>query len=120
MAKKNPYEGPGEQFRQYEAVVAASPNVERKGAKNPYTSLNGHMFSFLDVTGAMALRLSNEDQAEFVARYGTAPVEQHGRIMKDYVAIPNDLLGDIEELGAWFERSHTYIGSLKPKPTKRG
>lgn len=120
MAKKNPYEGPGEQLRQYEAVVAAFPNVERKGAKNPYTSLNGHMFSFLDLTGAMALRLSNEDQAEFVARYNTTPVEQHGRIMKDYVAVPDDLLGDVEELGPWFARSYAHLQTLKSKPTKRG
>ena len=28
-------------------MVAASGNGEVKGAKNPYTSRNGHMFSFL-------------------------------------------------------------------------
>ena len=30
----------------YEKLVATDPNVERKGATMPYTSLNGHMFSF--------------------------------------------------------------------------
>lgn len=120
VAKKSKYEGPQAALVLYEAVVAAHPNVERKGARNPYTSLNGHMFSFLDASGAMALRLSSEDQTEFVARYGTAPVEQHGRIMKDYVAIPDELLSDTEQLGPWFVRSHAYLETLKPKPTKRG
>ncbi len=120
MAKKNPYEGPADALRLFEAVVDAHPSVERKGAKNPYTSLNGHMFSFLDIDGHMALRLSSDDQREFVDQHQTAPVEQHGRIMKEYVAIPDNLLGNADQLGVWFRRSYTYIGTLKPKPTKRG
>ena len=31
----------------YEKLVATNPQVERKGKTMPYTSLNGHMFSFL-------------------------------------------------------------------------
>ena len=31
----------------YEALVATGPGVERKGKTMPYTSVNGHMFSFL-------------------------------------------------------------------------
>lgn len=30
----------------YEKLVATCPEVERKGASMPYTSHNGHMFSF--------------------------------------------------------------------------
>src|SRR5262245_42442244 len=41
----------------YEKLIATNPNVERKGATMPYTSLNGHMFSFLTKTGKLALRL---------------------------------------------------------------
>jgi len=31
----------------YEQLVATRPGVERKGKTMPYTSSNGHMFSFL-------------------------------------------------------------------------
>ncbi len=42
------YPGPVEALERYRAVVESSGNGEVKGAKNPYTSRNGHMFSFLD------------------------------------------------------------------------
>jgi hypothetical protein len=31
----------------YDLIIATQPDVKRKGATMPYTSLNGHMFSFL-------------------------------------------------------------------------
>ena len=55
------YRGPQEALAQYTAVVAASAaDTEVKGAKNPCTSRNGHMFTFLTPEGTMALRLSDE------------------------------------------------------------
>ena len=41
----------------YERLVSTNPNVERKGASMPYTSLNGHMFSLLTKEGKLVLRL---------------------------------------------------------------
>ncbi len=57
MASKSEFEGPSLSLARYEQLLAANPQVERKGAKVPYTSRNGHMFSFLDAEGSMALRL---------------------------------------------------------------
>ena len=55
------YQGPREALEAYTAVVeASSSGAEVKGAKNPYTSRNGLMYSFLDPTGLMAIRLSDE------------------------------------------------------------
>ena len=45
----------------YERLVATNPEVERKGATMPYTSVNGHMFSFLGKDGGVALRLPAEE-----------------------------------------------------------
>lgn len=89
-----------------------------KGAKNPYTSRNGHMFSFLDIDGAMALRLSDEASQEFLSTHDSGPVIQYGRVMRGYVSVPDALLAKPEELGPWFARSHDWIGTLKPKPTR--
>jgi TfoX/Sxy family transcriptional regulator of competence genes len=103
----------------YDALVATRPNVERKGATMPYTSMNGNMFSFLTPDGTLALRLSASDRDAFMAQYGSTLVEQHGAVMKEYVAVPADLLARIDEVKPWFDRSCDYAGSLKPKRTTR-
>lgn len=118
MAKKAP-NIPADKLALYEAVVATIPNVERKGAANPYTSLNGHMFSFIDKTGAMSLRLSKEAREAFVAEHKTGPSIQYGAVMREYVVIPDDLHEDLDRMAEYFQQSCEYTGSLKPKPTKR-
>lgn len=114
------YPGPPEALARYEALVnAAHTDAVIKGAKNPYTSRNGHMFSFLAADGIMALRLSDDGQEEFLAAYDSGPVTQYGSVMQGYVSIPDDLLADTEGIAAWFDRSHEWIGTLPPKPTKK-
>jgi hypothetical protein len=103
----------------YDALVATHPEVERKGKAMPYTSMNGNMFSFLTPDGVLALRLSADDREAFMDRYGASLVEQHGAVMKEYVAVPADLLGRLDELRPWFDRDCEYVGSLKPKKTTR-
>jgi hypothetical protein len=114
------YAGPPKRLSLYERVVGATPGVERKGATMPYTSRGGHMFSFLDPTGTMALRLPGDAREEFLTRYGAELAVQHGRTMKEYVIVPDDLLERTTELQTWLVRSHEWIGTLKPKPTTRG
>ena len=103
----------------YDALVATRPDVERKGATMPYTSINGHMFSFLTPDGTLALRLSADDRSTFLAQHDTKLVEQHGAVMKEYVAVPSDLLFRNQDLEPWFDRSLAYASSLKPKKTTR-
>ena len=103
----------------YDALVATHPEIERKGATMPYTSINGHMFSFLTPDGTLALRLSADDRSTFLKRHDTTLVEQHGAIMKEYVAVPGDLLFRKQDLEPWFGRSLAHVSSLKPKKTTR-
>jgi hypothetical protein len=35
---------PADKLALYEKLIATNPKIKRKGAANPYTSLNGHMF----------------------------------------------------------------------------
>jgi hypothetical protein len=112
------YQGPSDAFERYAAVVEKVGEVV-KGAKNPYTSRNGQMFSFLDVEGGMALRLSDELTEEFLSRYESGPVMQYGSVMRGYVSVPDDLLSDTEELGSWFEKGYVWIGTLEPKATNK-
>lgn len=114
------YRGPAEALDRYGAVIdVAGSEAVIKGAKNPYTSRNGHMFSFLTPDGTMALRLSDELGEQFQDEYESGPVMQYGSVMRGYVSVPADLLAKPEELAPWFDRAWEWIGSLPPKPTKK-
>ena len=110
------YQGPIEALDRYRQIIeGSSSDAVVKGAKNPYTSRNGHMFSFLDRDGTMALRLSEELREAYGAEYSTDPVIQYGSVMRGYVAIPDELFEDLEALAEWFDRSYDWIGTLDSK-----
>ena len=82
----------GKTLKHYEKLIATNPKVERKGATMPYTSVNGHMFSFLTKTGRVALRLPEIERVAFLKKYKTTLCEQHGAVLKEYVEVPDSLL----------------------------
>jgi TfoX/Sxy family transcriptional regulator of competence genes len=102
----------------YNLLIQANPQVERKGKTMPYTSINGHMFSFLSKEGKMGLRLSTNDRIAFMESYEAKLMIQHGRTMKEYVEVPSNMLQETDKLSAYLQKSLTYVSSLKPKPTK--
>jgi hypothetical protein len=110
---------PGERLEQYDRLIATQPGVQRKGATIPYTSVNGHMFSYLTASGTLALRLPPAERVEFLERYSTTLHEAYGIVQKEYVTVPDRLLADVGRLGPYFVASYTYFATLKPKPTRR-
>jgi hypothetical protein len=103
----------------YEKLVATNPNIERKGDTVPYTSLNGHMFSYLSKEGKLALRLPAGEREAFLKRYKARLCEAYGRVQPEYVEVPDSLLSATRELKKYFDCSYEYVASLKPKPTKK-
>ena len=101
----------------YEALVATHQGLERKGDTMPYTSLNGHMFSVLHKDGTVALRLPEAERAEFLRKYKTSLASQYGSVQPEYVVVPDALLAKTQELKRFFDASHAYVASLKPKAT---
>jgi TfoX/Sxy family transcriptional regulator of competence genes len=110
---------PPDKVDAYDRLIATLPGIERKGATLPYTSVNGHMFSFLTPVGTLALRLSRADREAFIEQHATRLHEAHGTVMKEYVTVPEALLTDTESLSRDFAASYAYVASLKPKPTRR-
>jgi len=108
-----------EAVKLYDQLIEANPAIERKGKTMPYTSLNGHMFSFLSKEGVMGLRLSENDRDDFIQKFNSHLMEQHGRVMKEYVAVPEVLLKDTSRLSEYLQKSLNYVSGLKPKPTKK-
>jgi hypothetical protein len=103
----------------YDALVATLPGVERKGATVPYTSHNGHMFSYLSKTGTMALRLPPDARQAFLDKYGTRLCQQYGIVQKEYVEVPPALLARTAEMRKHFAVSFAFVKAMRPKPTKR-
>jgi hypothetical protein len=102
----------------YGRLVATRPGVELKGATVPYTSLNGHMFSYLSKEGSLALRLPEAAREEFLRKYKAQLCVAYGVVQKEYVAVPDALLAKTAELKKYFDLSYEYVAAMKPKPTK--
>jgi hypothetical protein len=101
----------------YDKLIATIPEIERKGKANPYTSLNGNMFTLLHQS-RLAIRLPDERE-KFLKKYKTNLFEAYGTVMKEYVAVPDDLLPKTKELKKYLELSYSYAKTLKAKPTKK-
>ncbi|MGB5216221.1 MAG: hypothetical protein WBN88_21585 [Anderseniella sp.] len=106
-------------LERYRELVADATGEKVKGKANPYTSMNGNMFSFLDKAGTLCLRLSDEDRAAFAAAFQTGPVVQYGAVMKEYVPVPPELLADRCALQGWFAKCLAYAQTLPVKPTRK-
>ena len=119
MTPKPAPSAPAARVEAYDRLVAGVPQVERKGATTPYTAVNGNMFSYLDPSGSMALRLSEADRVAFIEEFGTTLHEAYGIVQKEYVTVPGDVLADTPRLLPWFRASHGDALTLKAKPTKR-
>ena len=117
-SKKTPYPHP-EKLALLEQLVAVIPGLERKGDTMPYTSLNGHMFSYIDKDGTYVLRLPAEAREAFIKKYKSKLHEAYGIIQKEYVDVPDKLMNNIKELMPYFTASYEYIKTLKPKPTAK-
>ena len=105
MAKPAAAAVPADKLALYEKLVATNPKVERLGATVPYTSLNGHMFSYLSKEGKLELRLPAGEREAFLKKYKAKLTEAYGRVQPEYVEVPDSLLASTRELKKYFDIS---------------
>jgi TfoX/Sxy family transcriptional regulator of competence genes len=80
--------------------------------------LNGHMFAGVHGQN-LILRLAEQERAEAQAEAGAVPfAPMPGRVMKEYVAVPESVWIDAENLDRWLRRSVEFVGALPPKEPK--
>src|SRR5262249_47404915 len=108
-----------EKIALYEKMVATYPDAVLKGDTIPYTSLNGHMYSFISKENTVALKLPKDELVKFMEKYSTTHPVNYGVMQKDYVIVPDSLLMKTDELRPYFEMSYEYTSKLKPKPTTK-
>jgi TfoX/Sxy family transcriptional regulator of competence genes len=116
---KQKTEIPAEKLELYDRLIRERPLIERKGAGLPYTSVNGHMFSFLSASGTLALRLPAENREAFLAQHGTTLFVAHGATLKEYVEVPEALFANTVELLPYLDKSYEYALGLKPKQQRK-
>jgi hypothetical protein len=106
---------PADKLELYNKLIATHPKIERKGAVHPYTSLNGHMFTYLDQTGTMGMRLPQDEVEKFLKKYKTTLFKSYGVVKKDYVTVPEALLANTKELSRYLAISYEYVRTMKSK-----
>lgn len=117
---KTPNQVPQDKLELYRKLIDTHPEIDLKGgAKLPYTSLNGHMYTMLSKAGKVGLRMGKEERAAFIEKHDTKLFENYGAVLKEYVEIPDDLLENIKALQPYLAVSYAYVQTLKPKPTKK-
>jgi TfoX/Sxy family transcriptional regulator of competence genes len=104
----------------YDKLIKTNQAIERQGVKLPYTSFNGHMFTFLSEDGVLAIRLPKEEREAFLKKYDASPMEAHETVIKEYVAVPESLLKNTRELKKYLDISYEYVKTLKPKAQRTG
>ncbi len=109
---------PSEKVALYEKLIATVPEIERKGAANPYTAVNGNMFTLLHQSQTLAIRLPDGKREEFLKKHKTKLFEAYGAVMKEYATVPDSLLKNTKELQKYLAASYEYAKMLRPKPTK--
>ena len=103
----------------YEKLIATIPGLERKGDANPYTAVNGNMFTLLHQSSRLAIRLPEDKREEFVKKYKTTLFEAYGCVMKEYAAVPDAMLKNTKELKKYLEFSYEYAKALKAKSSRK-
>ena len=115
MATAKKSQIPPAKLELYEKLIATVPAIDRKGAVHPYTSMNGHMFTYLDQTGTLGMRLPKDELEAFLKKYKSKLFESYGVVKKDWVTVPDALLENTNELKKYLQISYEYVKTLKPK-----
>jgi hypothetical protein len=110
---------PADKLELYDRIFRERSHFERKGVALPYTSVHGHMFTFLSAEGTLGVRLPSPHREEFLKKYGTSLFVAHGAVLKEYVVVPEELFRNTGELLKYLDLSYAYVGSLKPKQPRK-
>ena len=103
----------------FDKLIAVRPEIERKGANNAYAAVNGNMFLLMQADGVLAIRLPEDEREEFLKKYKAKLHEAYGAVMKEYVAVPEAVVGKTKEMQRYVAASYDYAKTLKAKPTKK-
>ncbi|MEW5736422.1 MAG: TfoX/Sxy family protein [Thermodesulfobacteriota bacterium] len=102
-----------------DSVMADFPSVRKTMFGCPAYFVNGNMFAAAHQENVI-LRLHEKDREALQRENDEAgpfgPME--GRVMKEYLAVPESLYSDMQEFRRWLARSYEYVKALPEKKKK--
>lgn len=105
----------------FESVAPGGPEAEqRKMFGQPAAFVHGNMFMGL-YGDVFQVRLG-EPQRQALLQAGGTPFTVMGRVMKDYVELPETILGDRGQLEDWVHKAYAFAAALpgkQPKPARK-
>jgi TfoX/Sxy family transcriptional regulator of competence genes len=110
---------PPELIAAFDAALPDDRRVQRRKMFGyPCAFTGGNMFTGLHQEN-LIVRLPEEERARLLREPGAAVFEpMPGRQMKQYVAVPPEVIEDGEELRGWMTIALDYAASLPPKGPK--
>ena len=103
--------------RFHEAVAGIEGLEVRKMFGYPAGFIGGNMTAGLHQESFL-VRLPEADRAERLADGWSIFEPLPGRPMREYVALPPEVVEDVEATRAWVERAAAYVRTLPPKVPK--
>jgi TfoX/Sxy family transcriptional regulator of competence genes len=106
---------PPELIARFAAALPDDAACERRTMFGyPAAFANGNMFTGLHQE-SMVLRLGADGRAALQRLGGQAFEPMPGRVMREYLAVPDVVLGDTRSLRRWVRKAFAYAASLPPK-----
>lgn len=118
--KANPWrKAPPELVALFDEILKSAPGAERKSMFGfPVAFYQGNMFTGVH-QDILFFRLGAETRNAFLKLPGASRFEPvQGHVMSEYVAVPQSMLQNKQELLAWLDRSLDYVRHLPPKVKK--
>ena len=106
----------------YQRLLQTVPEADPKSNfGSAYTAINGNMYTIISKHGVVGIRLPEPQRTQFLETYSTELFrgDPAWPPAKEFVAVPEHLLEDVNAVKPYLELSLEYVKTLKPKPTKK-
>jgi TfoX/Sxy family transcriptional regulator of competence genes len=109
---------PARLIEAFGATAPGPPAAQRKVFGYPTAFINGNMF-FGIFGESMFLRLPKELQEKMIESGGRPFEPMPGRPMREYIALPDSVVGNRSELKGWIAKSLAYARELPIKAASK-
>ncbi len=103
--------------RFHQALAGVEDLEVRKMFGMPAAFLAGNMAACL-MSDTLVIRLDRDEREARLAAGWSTFEPMPGRVMREYVALPEDVTADVDAAREWIARAADYVRTLPPKEPK--